>query len=127
MNLRTLKNPYRKICISARRIFLKIQIYFLPTTQALKLDIEADATKIQKLMESIRTPIKSEAESRKNLVDEVSSENIEHTNTMEKTLLKSQETTYDDYIAYLWKMSDEFRQHLSLANQKTQIMQTLGQ
>ena len=43
---------------------------------------------------------------------------------MEKTLLKSQETTYDDYIAYLWKMSDEFRQHLSLANQKLLFSKT---
>ena len=82
--------------------FSKIQKYFLPTTQGLKSDIEADVTKIQKLMESIRTSMQAEAEFLKNLVDEVSSENIEHTHITEKTLLnmlKSQETTYDDYIA----------------------------
>ena len=108
--------------------FSKIQKYFLPTTQGLKTDIETDVTKIQKLMESIRTSMKAEAESLKNLVDEVSSENIEHTHIMEKTLLKmlkSQETTYDDYIAYLWKMSDEFQQHLSLENQKILFSETL--
>nr|XP_022341562.1 uncharacterized protein LOC111135624 [Crassostrea virginica] len=101
--------------------FSKIQKYFLQTTQGLKLDIEADVTKIQKLMESIRTSMKAEAESLKNLVDEVSSDSIEDTHIMEKTLLKmlkSEETTYDDYIAYLGKMSDEFQQHLSLENQK---------
>ena len=99
--------------------FSKIQKYFLPTTQGLKSDIEADATKIQKIMESIRTSMKAEAISLKNLVDEVSSENIEDTHTIEKTLLKMlkcQETTYDDYIAYLGKMSDDFQQHLPLAN-----------
>ncbi|XP_022345841.2 uncharacterized protein LOC111138260 [Crassostrea virginica] len=40
---------------------------------------------------------------------------------MEKSLLKllkSEETTYDDYIAYLWKMSDEFQEYLSITNQK---------
>ncbi|XP_078312790.1 uncharacterized protein LOC111138256 [Crassostrea virginica] len=72
-------------------------------------------------MESIRTSMKTEAESLKNLVDEVTSENVEDTHTMEKSLLKilkSQETTYDDYIAYLWKMSEEFQEYLSITNQK---------
>nr|XP_022345780.1 RING finger protein 207-like [Crassostrea virginica] len=108
--------------------FSKIQKYFLPTTQGLKTDIETDVTKIQKLMESIRTSMKAEAESLKNLVDEVSSENIEHTHITEKTflnMLKSQETTYDDYIAYLGEMSDEFQQHLYLENQKNLFSKTL--
>nr|XP_022336269.1 uncharacterized protein LOC111132738 [Crassostrea virginica] len=79
-------------------------------------------------MESIRTSMKAEAESLKNLVDEVSSENIEHTHIKEKTLLnmlKSQETTYDDYIAYLGEMSDEFQQQLYLENQKILFSKTL--
>ncbi|XP_022341562.2 uncharacterized protein LOC111135624 [Crassostrea virginica] len=108
--------------------FSKIQKDFLPNTKSLKSDIEADATKIQKLMESIRTSMKSEAESLKNLVDEVSSENIDHTHTMEKSLLemlKSQETIYDDYIAYLGKMSDDFEHHLSLTNHKLLFSETL--
>ena len=68
--------------------FSKIQKYFLPTTQGLKSDIEEDATQIKKIMESIRTSMKPEAGSLKNLVDEVTTENIENTYTMEKTLLK---------------------------------------
>ncbi|XP_078311136.1 uncharacterized protein LOC111135983 [Crassostrea virginica] len=101
--------------------FSKIQKYFLPTSKDLKTDIEEDATEIKKIMESIRTSMKVEAESLKNLVDEVTSEKIEHTHTMEKSLLKklkSQEKTYDDYITYLWKMSDDFQEYLSITNQK---------
>nr|XP_022336857.1 uncharacterized protein LOC111133073 [Crassostrea virginica] len=108
--------------------FSKIQKYFLPTTQGLKSDIEEDATQIKKIMESIRTSMKAEAGSLKTLVDEVTTENIESTYTMEKTLLKmlkSQETTYDDYIAYLGKMSDEFEVYLSIKNQKLLFSKTL--
>ena len=79
-------------------------------------------------MESIRTSMKAESESLKNLVDEVTSENIEHTYTIEKSLLKmlkSQETTYDDYIAYLGKMSDAFQECLSLTNKNLLISKTL--
>ena len=60
----------------------KIQKYFLPTTYGLKTDVEKDVTEIKKIMESIRTSIKAEADSLKNLVDEVTSENIDHTHTM---------------------------------------------
>ncbi|XP_078339395.1 uncharacterized protein LOC111106630 [Crassostrea virginica] len=108
--------------------FSKIQKYFLPTTNSLKADIEEDVTEIKNIMESIRTSIKAEAESLKNLVDEVTSESIENTHTMEKSLLKmlkSQETTYDDYITYLWKMSDEFQEYLSITNKKLLFTKTL--
>nr|XP_022341340.1 uncharacterized protein LOC111135501 isoform X2 [Crassostrea virginica]XP_022341341.1 uncharacterized protein LOC111135501 isoform X2 [Crassostrea virginica] len=108
--------------------FSKIQKYFLPTTQALKNDIEEDVTEIKKIMESIRTSMNAEAESLKNLVDEVTSEKKKHTHTMEKKLLKmlkSQETTYDDYIAYLGKMNDEFQEYLSLTNKKLLFSETL--
>ncbi|XP_022339904.2 uncharacterized protein LOC111134798 [Crassostrea virginica] len=108
--------------------FLKIQKYFLPSSQGLRTDIEEDVTQIKKIMNSIRTSMKAEAESLKILVDEVTTENIEYTHTMEKSILemlKSQETTYDDYIAYLWKMTDEFQQYLSLTNQKLLFSQTL--
>ncbi|XP_078312611.1 uncharacterized protein LOC144619132 [Crassostrea virginica] len=109
--------------------FSKIQKYFLPTTQGLKIDIEEDATQVRKIMESIRTSMKAAAKSLKNLVDEVTSENLEHTHKMEKSLLemlKSQETIYDDYIAYLGKMSDEFQQFLSLTNQNLLFLETLN-
>ena len=100
--------------------FSKIQKYFLLTSQDLKTEIEElDTNQIKKIMESIRSSIKAEVESLKNLVDEVASENLEHTYTIEKSLLKtlkSQETTYGDYIAYLEKMSDEFQKYLSTTN-----------
>nr|XP_022341352.1 uncharacterized protein LOC111135510 isoform X1 [Crassostrea virginica] len=108
--------------------FSKIQKYFLPTTQGLKNDIEEDVTKIKKITESIRISMNAEAESLKNLVDEVTSEKKKHTHTMEKSLLKmlkSQETTYNDYIAYLGKMNDDFQEYLSLTNKKLLFSETL--
>nr|XP_022341355.1 uncharacterized protein LOC111135511 [Crassostrea virginica]XP_022341356.1 uncharacterized protein LOC111135511 [Crassostrea virginica]XP_022341358.1 uncharacterized protein LOC111135511 [Crassostrea virginica] len=108
--------------------FSKIQKYFLPTAQGLKNDIEEDVKEIKKIMESIRTSMNAEAESLKNLVDEVTSEKKKYTHTMEKSLLqmlKSQETTYDDYIAYLGKMNDEFQEYLSLTNKKLLFSETL--
>ncbi|XP_078320096.1 uncharacterized protein LOC111114020 [Crassostrea virginica] len=108
--------------------FAKIQRYFLPTTQSLKKDIKRDVTEIKNIMESIRTSMKGEAESLKNLLDEVTLENMEHTYTIEKSLLKvleSQETTYDDYIAYLERMTDEFQKHLSFTNKKLLFSKTL--
>nr|XP_022308584.1 uncharacterized protein LOC111114534 [Crassostrea virginica]XP_022308585.1 uncharacterized protein LOC111114534 [Crassostrea virginica] len=108
--------------------FAKIQKYFLPTTQGLKTDIKKDVTEIKNIMQIIRTSIKVEAESLKNLVDEVTSENTEHAYTVEKSLLEmleSQETIYDDYIAYLASMTDKFQKHLSLTNQKLLFSETL--
>nr|XP_022312749.1 uncharacterized protein LOC111117810 [Crassostrea virginica] len=101
--------------------FSKIQKIFLPTSEDLKTDIKEDVKEIKKIMESIRTSMKAEAESLKHLVDEVTSEKIKHTHTMEKSLLqmlKSQETTYNDYIKYLGKMSEKFQEYLSTTNQK---------
>ncbi|XP_078329836.1 uncharacterized protein LOC111114735 isoform X1 [Crassostrea virginica] len=101
--------------------FSKIQKCFLPTSEDLKTDIKEDVKEIKKIMESIRTSMKAEAESLKNLVDEVTSEKLEHTHKMEKSLLqmlKSQETTYNDYMKYLGKMSDKFQEYLSTTNQK---------
>ncbi|XP_022308908.2 uncharacterized protein LOC111114740 [Crassostrea virginica] len=101
--------------------FSKIQKYFLPTSEGLKTDIKRDVKEIKKIMENIRKSMKAEAESLKNLVDEVTAEKIEHTHSMEKSLLqmlKSQETTYNDFITYLGKMSDEFQEYLSTTNKK---------
>ena len=39
--------------------------------------------------------------------------------------LKSQGIEYDDYIAYVGNMSDEFQQSLSLTNKKPQFSETL--
>ena len=42
--------------------FQKIQKYFLPTSFDLKTNIEEDATQIRKIIEIIRTSIKTESE-----------------------------------------------------------------
>ncbi|XP_022310765.2 uncharacterized protein LOC111116071 [Crassostrea virginica] len=108
--------------------FSKIQKYFLPTSESLKTDIEEDVTEIKNIMENIRTSMKAEAESLKNLIDEVTSEKMEHTQTMEKSLLrllKSQETTYDDYITYLGEISDTFQEYLPITNQKLLFFENL--
>ena len=107
--------------------FSKIKKYFLPTSQGVKTDIEKDAIEIKNIMKSIRTSMKAEAKSLKILVDEVTTENIKHTCTVETALLKmlkSQETTYDDYIAYLGNMSDKFQDYLSLSSQKLLFSET---
>ena len=88
----------------------KIQNYFLPTSKDMKEIINDDIVKIKSILESIRTSMKAEAESLKSLVDEVTSENIEQTFSIEKILLEmleSQETTYDEYITYLEKLLKE--------------------
>ena len=85
----------------------------------MKINIEKDVIQLKEIMESIRTSIKLETESLKNLADEVTSENIEHTYPIEEKFLKilnSQETTYDDYIAYLEKITDKFQECLSSTN-----------
>nr|XP_022342720.1 tripartite motif-containing protein 5-like [Crassostrea virginica] len=108
--------------------FLKIQKYFLPTSFDLKTNIKEEATQIRKIMEIIRISMKTEAGSLKNLVDELTSENLEHTHLMEESLLemlKSEETTYDEYISYLGNISDELQQLLSLTNRKLLFSETL--
>ena len=108
--------------------FSKIQKYFLPTSEGLKTDVEEDAKEIRNIMEGIRSSLNAEAECLKNLVDEVTSEKKKHTDTIEKAvlkMLKSQETTYDDYIAYLGKMNDEFQRYLSLTNEELVFSETL--
>ena len=88
----------------------KIQNYFLPTSKDMKEIINDDIVKIKSILESIRTSMKAEAESLKSLVDEVTSENIEQTFSIEKILLEmleSEETTYDEYITYLEKLLKE--------------------
>ena len=94
----------------------------------MKTDIKGDVSEIKNVMESIRKFMKAEAECLKNLVDEVTSESMGNTYTMETSLLQmleSQETTYDDYIAYLEKMNEEFQNHLSMTNQNLLFSKTL--
>ena len=123
-----LEEIYTKEYANWQGEFAKIQRYLLPTTHILKKDVEEDVTLIMKVMDGIRTSMKAEADSLKKLVDEVTAENVEQTHTMEKSLLKmlkSEDTTYDEYIAYLDKMTDEFQEYLSLTNLKLLFSKTL--
>ncbi|XP_061175917.1 E3 ubiquitin-protein ligase TRIM36-like [Saccostrea echinata] len=95
----------------------KIQEYFLPTVQELKKEIIKDAVEIMKVIDKIRTSMKSDAsESLKSLVDEVQSENMKQLDQIENSLkkdLKSQEMTFNDYIIYLEDLVKKFNGHLS--------------
>ncbi|XP_062608575.1 uncharacterized protein LOC134270350 [Saccostrea cucullata] len=109
----------------------KIHTYFVPASQDLQREVREDATEVKQIMDSIRTSMKAEAESLKNMVDTVLSENMEELNQIEKSLLKklkSQEKTFDDYIAYLSDLVDEFQSYLScteLTNFTTQLPENL--
>ncbi|XP_062587760.1 uncharacterized protein LOC134249421 isoform X2 [Saccostrea cucullata] len=109
----------------------KIYNYFVPTSQDLQREVQEDATRVKQIMDSIRTSMKVEAESLKNMVDTVLSDNMEELNQIEKSLLeklKSQEKTFDDYIAYLSDLVKEFQSYLSsteLSNFTTQLPHNL--
>ncbi|XP_052684804.1 uncharacterized protein LOC128164827 [Crassostrea angulata] len=99
----------------------KIQEYFLPTSKELKTKTDEDGKEVKKTMDGIRNSIKAEAKSLKDLVDKVTSDNLEQANTIEKSLLKvlkQQEKTYDDYNKYLEKLLKEFHDYLPLSNFK---------
>ncbi|XP_062614740.1 uncharacterized protein LOC134276507 [Saccostrea cucullata] len=109
----------------------KIHNYFVPISEDLKREVQEDATEVKQIMDSIRTSMKAAAESLKNLVDTVLSENMEELNQIEKSLLeklKSQEKTFDDYIAYLSDLVKEFQSYLSsteLTNFTTKLPENL--
>ncbi|XP_062566262.1 uncharacterized protein LOC134228614 [Saccostrea cucullata] len=109
----------------------KIHNYFVPTSEDLQREVQEDAKEVKEIMDSIRTSMKAEAESLKNMVDTVLSENIEELNQIEKSLLeklKIQEKTFDDYIGYLSDLVKEFQSYLSsteLTNFTTQLPEKL--
>ncbi|XP_062604723.1 uncharacterized protein LOC134266513 [Saccostrea cucullata] len=109
----------------------KIHNYFVPTSEDLQREVQEDATEVKQIMDSIRTSMKAEAESLKNMVDTVLSENMEELNQIEKSLLeklKSQEKTFDDYIAYFSDLVQEFQSYLSsteLTNFTTKLPENL--
>ncbi|XP_062603650.1 tripartite motif-containing protein 2-like [Saccostrea cucullata] len=109
----------------------KIHNHFIPTSQDLQREVQENATEVKQIMDSIRTSMKAEAESLKNMVDTFLSENMEELNQIEKSLLeklKSQEKTFDDYIAYLNDLAKEFQSYLSsteLTNFTTKLPENL--
>ncbi|XP_052692068.1 uncharacterized protein LOC128170160 [Crassostrea angulata] len=97
----------------------KIRNYFEPTSQDLKKEIAGDVTEIKKIMDGIRTSMKTEAEAVKKLVDTVTSENIKQVGKIEQSLLKTlngQNQEIDDYITYLNDLINTFYGYLSPSN-----------
>ncbi|XP_062567349.1 uncharacterized protein LOC134229617 [Saccostrea cucullata] len=127
-DLETIYTDNFKLC---QKELSKIHNYFVPTSQDLLREVREDATELKQIMDSIRTSMKAEAESLKNMVDTVLSENMEELNQIEKSLLeklKCQEKTFDDYIAYLSNIVKEFQSYLSsteLTNFTTQLPDNL--
>lgn len=94
----------------------KIKNYFLSTTLDFKQEIKEDVTKLKDAMEDIRNSIKAEAESLKELIEKVTSDKLAQVNTIENSLkrsLESQETAFDDYIAYLDRLVKDFHSYMS--------------
>eukprot|EP00105_Crassostrea_gigas_P014834 XP_011431640.1 PREDICTED: tripartite motif-containing protein 3 [Crassostrea gigas] len=94
----------------------KIQNYFEPVSQDVKIEIAGDVTEIKKIMEGIRTAMKAEAESVKRMVDAVTSDNIEQVNNIEQSLLQTlngQNQEIDDYINYLNDLIQTYYGYLS--------------
>ncbi|XP_062567348.1 E3 ubiquitin-protein ligase TRIM71-like [Saccostrea cucullata] len=127
-DLETIYTDKFKLC---QKELSKIHNYFVPTSEDLRREVREDATEVTQIMDSIRTSMKAEAESLKNMVDTVLSENMEELHQIEKSLLeklKSQEKTFDDYIAYLSDLFKEFQSYLSstkLTNFTTQLPENL--
>ncbi|XP_052677254.1 uncharacterized protein LOC128158443 isoform X2 [Crassostrea angulata] len=97
----------------------KIRNYFEPTSQDLKKEIAGDVTEIKKIMDGIRTSMKTEAEAVKKLVDTVTSENIKQVGKIEQSLLETlngQNQEIDDYITYLNDLIKTFYGYLSPSN-----------
>ncbi|XP_052678871.1 tripartite motif-containing protein 5-like [Crassostrea angulata] len=97
----------------------EIRNYFEPTSQDLKKEIAGDVTEIKKIMDGIRTSMKTEAEAVKKLVDTVTSENIKQVGKIEQSLLETlncQNQEIDDYITYLNDLIKTFYGYLSPSN-----------
>eukprot|EP00105_Crassostrea_gigas_P009004 XP_011423776.1 PREDICTED: tripartite motif-containing protein 2 [Crassostrea gigas] len=105
-----------KLC---RNEITNIKKYILLTSTELKTEIKGDKTRIEETMNDIRKSINAEAESLKDLVDKVTSDKLTQANTIEDSLkksLESQETIFDDYIAYIDQLIKDFHSYLSSSN-----------
>nr|XP_034310387.1 E3 ubiquitin-protein ligase TRIM71-like [Crassostrea gigas] len=97
----------------------KIRNHLEPTSQNLKKEIAADVKEIKKIMEGLRKSMKAEAESLKNLVDIVTSDNIEQTNKIEQSILETlngQNREIDAYMNYLKDLVKTYYGYLSPSN-----------
>ncbi|XP_078318800.1 uncharacterized protein LOC111119386 [Crassostrea virginica] len=90
--------------------------YFIPTSEELRQETNADITEIKKIMDDIRTSVKAEGERLKKLVEKVILQKIVGVNDVEKSItamLQNQGKTYEDYISYLKDVVKEFSDYLS--------------
>ncbi|XP_065929133.1 tripartite motif-containing protein 2-like [Magallana gigas] len=97
----------------------KIRNHLEPTSQNLKKEIAADVKEIKKIMEGLRKSMKAEAESLKNLIDTVTSDNIEQTNKIEQSILETlnaQNQEIDSYMNYLNDLVKTYYGYLSPSN-----------
>lgn len=95
--------------------------YFIPESQNLQKKTNNDVPEVKSVLDGIRSLMRVEATALKDMVDEVTSEKIDHVNEIEESLtefLKSQDGIYSDYISYLNKLIKEFRCFLSLSEYK---------
>ncbi|XP_052682972.1 uncharacterized protein LOC128163405 [Crassostrea angulata] len=97
----------------------KIRNHLEPTSQDLKKEIAGDVTEIKKIMEGLRRSMKAEAESLKNLVDTVTSDNIEQVNKIEQSILETlngKSLEIEAYMNYLNDLIKTFYGYLSPSN-----------
>eukprot|EP00105_Crassostrea_gigas_P033508 XP_011456910.1 PREDICTED: E3 ubiquitin-protein ligase TRIM71 isoform X2 [Crassostrea gigas] len=114
-----LETVYAEKCAICLNEINKIEEYFLPTSQDLLESTKNDSTEIKKIMESLRTSIRTAAESLKSMVDAVTSDNIKQVNEQEKSLLQllnAQEKKYNDYISYINEHVKKFHGYLFSKN-----------
>eukprot|EP00105_Crassostrea_gigas_P016258 XP_011433583.1 PREDICTED: E3 ubiquitin-protein ligase TRIM71 [Crassostrea gigas] len=114
-----LETVYAEKCAICLNEINKIEEYFLPTSQDLLKSTKTDSTEIKKIMESICTSMRAEAESLKSMVDAVTSDNIKQVNEQEKSLLQllnSQDKKYNDYISNLNELVKKCHGYLSSKN-----------
>lgn len=116
-----LEEKYAENCHTCQETILKICQYFIPESQNLQKKTNDDVPEVKSVLDGIRSLMRVEATALKDMVDEVTSEKIDHVNEIEESLtefLKSQDGIYSDYISYLNKLIKEFRCFLSLSEYK---------
>lgn len=115
---------YAKTCDAYLNEIFKIEDDCLPTSQNLLKSLTEDSTEIKKVMDSIRSSLREEAESLKRLVDTVTLDNIKQVDKQEDSLLqllKLQNNKYNDHISYLNQLVIKLHGYLASDDLQTLI------
>nr|XP_011426112.2 tripartite motif-containing protein 2 [Crassostrea gigas] len=94
----------------------QIDQYFVSTTQDQQNQIKKDVEKTKNYMDTMRTLLKSDAESLKRLVDEVMLKKLEECEEIEQSLietLNNQDKVYENYNSYLNDLRKELYCYIS--------------